>query len=297
MATKKFKCKVCGYIHEGDAAPAKCPVCGAPASEFEEIVGTGAGDAGAKKGGLFSNKNSNAYIILYATVMVVIVAVLLSLASLSLQKRQYENELNEKKNNILQSLDVPSGDFDELVKAYVVDGEGVRTEKPAEEVFDMMKTNKDLRTGYERKTLMLFEANDGRVVIPLIGKGLWDDIWGYVALEKDMNTVSGIVLAHKGETPGLGAEIATPAHQAQYKGKQLFEKDEFVSIALRKGGAKDPAHEVDAITGGTKTSDGVTAMLHDNLSEYLPYFRKVRAAAEAPEAAEASDEGETENNE
>ena len=138
MATKKFKCKVCGYIHEGDAAPAKCPVCGAPASEFEEIVEAGAGDAGAKKGGLFSDKNSNAYIILYSTVMVVIVAVLLSLAALSLQKRQYANELGEKKNNILQSLGVPDGDFDAMVKAYVVDAAGNKTEKPAEEVFDMM---------------------------------------------------------------------------------------------------------------------------------------------------------------
>ena len=77
----------------------------------------------------------------------------------------------------------------------------------------MMKTNKDLRADYERKTLILFEAADGRVIIPLIGKGLWDDIWGYIALEKDMNTVSGIVMAHKSETPGLGAEIATPAHR------------------------------------------------------------------------------------
>ena len=249
MATKKFKCKVCGYIHEGDAAPVKCPVCGAPASEFEEIVEAGAGDAGAKKGGLFSDKNSNAYIILYSTVMVVIVAVLLSLAALSLQKRQYANELGEKKNNILQSLGVPDGDFDAMVKAYVVDAAGNKTEKPAEEVFDMMKTNKDLRADYERKTLILFEATDGRVIIPLIGKGLWDDIWGYIALEKDMNTVSGIVMAHKSETPGLGAEIATPAHQALYKGKTLFEKGDFVSITLRKGGAKDPAHEVDAVTG------------------------------------------------
>ena len=290
MATKKFKCKVCGYIHEGDAAPVKCPVCGAPASEFEEIVEAGAGDAGAKKGGLFSDKNSNAYIILYSTVMVVIVAVLLSLAALSLQKRQYANELGEKKNNILQSLGVPDGDFDAMVKAYVVDAAGNKTEKPAEEVFDMMKTNKDLRADYERKTLILFEATDGRVIIPLIGKGLWDDIWGYIALEKDMNTVSGIVMAHKSETPGLGAEIATPAHQALYKGKTLFEKGDFVSITLRKGGAKDPAHEVDAVTGGTKTSDGVTAMLRDNLSEYLPFFEKARTAASAAGAEESNDQ-------
>lgn len=289
MAIKKFKCKVCGYIHEGDAAPAKCPVCGVPSSEFEEVKEQKSEPA-AKKGGLFSNKNSNAYIIFYSTVMVVIVAILLSLASLSLQQRQYDNELGEKKNNILQSLGMPDGDFDAMVKAYVVDGDGNRTERPAAEVFDMMKTNKDLRADYEHKTLILFEAADGRMVIPLVGKGLWDDIWGYIALEKDMSTVSGIVMSHKGETPGLGAEIATPAHQAKYKGKKLFENDDFVSITLRKGGAKDPAHEVDAITGGTKTSEGVTNMLRDNLSEYLPFFKKSQTAAQAAVAEESNDQ-------
>lgn len=295
MATKKFKCKVCGYIHEGDKAPDVCPVCKAPASQFEEVTEEKSGN-GAKKGGLFSNKNSNAYIIFYATVMVVIVAILLSLASLSLQQRQYDNELGEKKSNILQSLGTPDGDFDATVRAYVVDADGNKTERLAAEVFDMMKTNKDLRADYERKTLILFEATDGRVVIPLIGKGLWDDIWGYIALEGDMNTVSGIVMAHKGETPGLGAEIATPAHQALYKGKKLFENGDFVSISLRKGGAKDPAHEVDAITGGTKTSDGVTAMLRDNLSEYLPFFKKSQTAASAA-GAEVSNDQNVENNE
>ncbi len=183
MATKKFKCKVCGYIHEGDAAPAKCPVCGAPASEFEEIVEAGAGDAGAKKGGLFSDKNSNAYIILYSTVMVVIVAVV---AGRLVRCRNASTQTNwaRRRSNILQSLGVPDGDFDAMVKAYVVDAAGNKTEKPAEEVFDMMKTNKDLRADYERKTLILFEATDGRVIIPLIGKGLWDDIWGYIARSK-----------------------------------------------------------------------------------------------------------------
>lgn len=75
-----------------------------------------------------------------------------------------------------------------------------------------------------------------------------------------MDTVSGIVMAHKGETPGLGAEIATPKFQAHFAGKKLFKSGEFVSVSLRKGGAKDPEHEVDGISGGTKTSDGVTAM-------------------------------------
>jgi len=245
-----------------------------------------------------ANKNSNTYIVVYSTVMVVIVAIVLSIAALSLQSRQSENELNEKKVNILQSLGAEDRNFDSFVKAYVLDASGVRTEKPAAEVFDMMKSNKDLRTAYENRTLILFESEDGRVVIPLVGKGLWNDIWGYVALEKDMNTVSGIVMSHQGETPGLGAEIATPAHQALYKGKTIFEGSDFVSVTLRKGGAKDPAHEVDAITGGTKTSDGVSAMLRDCLSPYVPYFEQHKpVAAPQQDATEESNELNEQSNE
>ncbi|MEG1621764.1 MAG: NADH:ubiquinone reductase (Na(+)-transporting) subunit C [Alistipes sp.] len=220
------------------------------------------------------NKNSNLYIIIYSTVMVVIVAILLSVAALSLQAKQTANELNEKKNSILGSLgaDPLQTNFDDYVKAYLIDQAGAKTTIEAKDAFDMMKSNKNLREAIADKKFILFEASDGRVVIPIIGKGLWDDVWGYVALEKDMNTVSGIVLAHKGETPGLGAEIATVAHEQLYKGKQLFNNGEFVSIVLRKGGAKDPLHEVDAISGGTKTSDGVTAMLRNCLENYVPFF-------------------------
>ncbi len=248
------------------------------------------------KGGIFSNKNSNAYILLYSTVMVVIVAVLLAVAATSLQSRQYENELGEKKNNILQSLGATDKNFDEFVTAYVVNADGEREEKDATSVFEMMKSNRDLRADYEQKNLILFQAADGRVVIPLVGKGLWDDIWGYIALESDMNTVSGIVMSHKGETPGLGAEIATAKHQQKYQGKSIFDAaGKFVSITLRKGGATDPDHEVDAITGGTKTSQGVTDMLRDNLSAYLPYFAKVKAATTVVEELPVAEEIEESN--
>ena len=96
--------------------------------------------------------------------------------------------------------------------------------------------------------------------------------------------MKGIVIDHKGETPGLGAEIASAPHQALYVGKTIFDNDgKFVSITLKKGGANpnDPnyAHEVDAITGGTKTSDGVTAMLHDCLEKYIPYIEANKQAA------------------
>lgn len=282
MATRKFRCNVCGYIHEGAAAPDKCPVCAAPASEFTEIT--------EKKKGLFSDTNSNAYIILYSTVMVVIVATLLALAALGLQKRQYENELNEKKQAILASLSASDQRYDEFIDAYVVDKNGARID--GEDVFALLN---DLPGAYAAGKFPVFEARDGRVVLPVTGMGLWGPIWGYVALEKDMNTVAGVIMAHKGETPGLGAEISTAKYQANFVGKTIFEGDKFVSVTLRKGGAKDPAHEVDAISGGTKTSDGVTAMLYNSLANYLPLLEaKRRAAVEqvvyAPVMEESNDE-------
>jgi len=283
MATRKFRCNVCGYIHEGAAAPDKCPVCAAPASEFTEIT--------EKKKGLFSDTNSNAYIILYSTVMVVIVATLLALAALGLQKRQYDNELNEKKQAILASLSASDQRYDEFIDAYVVDKNGARID--GEDVFALLN---DLPGAYAAGKFPVFEARDGRVVVPVTGMGLWGPIWGYVALEKDMNTVAGVIMAHKGETPGLGAEISTAKYQANFVGKTIFEGDKFVSVTLRKGGAKDPAHEVDAISGGTKTSDGVTAMLYNSLANYLPLLEaKRRAAAEQVVLAPVSDESNDEN--
>lgn len=268
MANKQFRCNVCGYIHTGDAAPDQCPVCAAPASEFTEIK---------TKKGLFGDTNSNAYIILYSTVMVVVVATLLALAALGLKDRQYRNELNEKKQAILSSLSAEGEDYDSFIDAYVVDKDGSRIE--GEDVFALLN---DLPGTYAAGKFPVFEAKDGRVVIPVTGMGLWGPIWGYVALEKDMNTVAGIIMAHKGETPGLGAEIATPKYQAKFVGKKIFEGDRFVSVKLRKGGAQNPEHEVDAISGGTKTSDGVTAMLYNSLSDYLPLLEDRRGASAQP---------------
>lgn len=247
------------------------------------------------------NTNSNIYIVVYATVMVVAVALLLAVAALSLQKRQYANELDEKKQSILKSLyveearqrntpvDAYVGDlnYDDIVSARVLDAEGSEVE--GKDVFALLN---DLQGAFDEGLFPVFEAKDGRVVIPVTGSGLWGPIWGYVALADDMNTVAGIVMAHKGETPGLGAEIATEKYQSKFVGKTIFEGDEFVSVTLRKGGAKEPAHEVDAITGGTKTSDGVTAMLRTSIGHYLPLLKARRSA----DAERVSNEN-VENNE
>ena len=302
MATKRFKCNVCGYIHEGDAAPTTCPVCAAPASEFTELKEP-ADAAAPKKKGLFSDTDNNAYIVIYSTVMVVIVATLLALAALGLQKRQYENELNEKKKSILLSL--YAGDaqkqnvaaeeliqtvkYEDVIDAYVVDKQGNRVDG---DVFALLN---DLPGAFAAGKFPIFESKDGRVVIPVTGMGLWGPVWGYVALEKDMNTIAGIIMAHKGETPGLGDEIATAKYQAKFVGKTIFEGNKFVSVTLRKGGAKDPAHEVDAITGGTKTSDGVSAMLYNSLKNYLPLLESKRQSEPEPAPAATEEESNEEN--
>ena len=184
MAKKKFVCSICGHVHEGNSAPDTCPVCQASSSAFTE-------DRSGQKKGWMHNPNSNTYIIVYSTVMVVIVATLLAVASLSLQKRQAENELQEKKSNILQSLgyspdenpqefDRALADFDNQVKSFVLDADGVKTETPSKEVFAMLATNQNIRDNYDAKRLILFQTEDGRVVIPLIGMGLWGDIWGWI---------------------------------------------------------------------------------------------------------------------
>ena len=232
------------------------------------------------------NKNSNTYIVIYSTVMVVVVATLLAVAALALKSRQDANILNEKKQAIMASLGVTDQNYDAYITAYVVNeaGERVEGQDPVALLFD-------LPAAFAEHTLPVFEAQDGRIVVPVTGVGLWGPMWGYVALEQDRNTIAGIVLDHAGETPGLGAEVATPKHQAMYKGKTLFEGDEFVSVTLRKGGAKDPAHEVDAISGGTKTSDGVTAMLRSSLGAYLPLLK----ATEQPATEACCAECETNN--
>ncbi len=265
MATKKYLCKTCGYIHDGDNPPVECPVCKVGASEFEL-------QAEPRKG-ILGDKNSNAYIIIYSTVMVVVVAFLLAFTALSLKSRQDANILNEKKSAILLSLGEAEQNYDEFITAFAVDASGAVVEGvEGEAVINMLS---DLKSTFQGDSFPIFKSADGRVVVPVFGSGLWNSIWGYVALDSDMNTITGIVLDHAGETPGLGAEISTAKHQALYKGKSIFDGDDFVSVKLVKGGATEAnlAHEVDAITGGTKTSDGVSAMLFDSLDKYVAYLK------------------------
>ena len=218
------------------------------------------------------NVNSNAYIIIYSVVMVVVVAVLLAVTSLSLQGRQSENILNEKKQQIVKALGedpATSAYADVVAEAAMLDKNGNKIEgKNDADIFNALG---DLTASFEAGEFPIFKAANGCVVSPVYGAGLWGPVWGYIALEPDMNTVKGIVMDHSGETPGLGAEITTANVQNSFKGKTIFEGADFVSVTMRKGGATNN-HEVDAISGGTKTCDGVNAMIKTGLEGYLPYI-------------------------
>ena len=117
--------------------------------------------------------------------------------------------------------------------------------------------------------------------MPLTGKGLWGPIWGYIAVKSDGKTVNGAVFDHKSETPGLGAEINTPKFMAQFEGKLLFdEQGNFVSIKVVKGGVANsnikPPYGVDAVSGGTITSQGLEKMLEKSIQPYVPFLKELQ---------------------
>ena len=218
------------------------------------------------------NVNSNAYIIIYSVVMVVVVAVLLAVTSLSLQERQAENILNEKRQQIVKALgeNPETSTYSDVVAEALMLGKDGQTIEGKNDA-DIFNALGDLTASFEAGEYPIFKAKNGCVVVPVYGAGLWGPVWGYIALEPDMNTVKGIVMDHAGETPGLGAEITTSKVQSSFVGKTIFEGEELVSVSMRKGGATNN-HEVDAISGGTKTCDGVNAMIKSGLEGYLPFL-------------------------
>jgi Na+-transporting NADH:ubiquinone oxidoreductase subunit C len=269
MATKKFKCKVCGYVYEGDKAPAACPVCGAPASEFEEIK--------PEKAKL--NTNSNIYTIIYSSVMVILVAVLLAFTSQSLHSYQQKNADNDKRQQILRSINVTvtpneaEAKYQELIKeAFLVNDNGEKVDGDAFAA-DVVKSATDHK-------YPVFVANIGgqnKYVIALHGTGLWGPLWGYISVEKDGNTIFGADFSHQGETPGLGAEIAKPEFSKEFIGKKLFVEGTFKSVAVVKHGKSVEGQDyVDGISGGTLTSNGVNRMLFDSLSGYVKFLTSLK---------------------
>ena len=225
---------------------------------------------------------SNRYIFIYSAVMVIVVAVALTVVAVQLKPRQVYNARVEKMQNILTSVNIASTpqnaekEYGKYIReTFVVNTRGEKQSNV--NAFDV-----DLYIELKKKPvdrmLPVFVSDNGSgeryYIVPLRGKGLWGPIWGYISFRSDFNTVEGAMFAHKGETPGLGAEIDTPEFQAQFKGKSIFDdQGKFVSIAVVKGGTEDSdPHGVDAISGGTITSQGLESMIRDCLSDYITFF-------------------------
>jgi len=243
---------------------------------------------------------SNGYIFRYAAIMVIIAAALLSTAAMLLKPFQERNVAIDKMGGILASAHIPDVTASNSIKLFnefvteeiVLDQNGDVVESYTEANKENAKAfSLDMKAELYKKSqgkpfeLPLYVINkngQSLYVIPVRGVGLWGPIWGNIALSSDMNTIVGVTFDHKGETPGLGAEISTAAFEDQFIGKTIFDNQgQFTSIMVVKGGiGKLPEdkriHGVDAISGGTITSNGVNNMLKDVLETYLPYLQKHR---------------------
>ena len=196
---------------------------------------------------------SNRYIFIYSAVLVVAAALILTVVAVSLKPLQTKNQEAEKKQMILKTIGVEA------------------TRDNAAELYAQYITEKTNEKGLPYYT---FEARGkglyrhGGYIIPLNGTGLWGPIWGYLAIDIDASsTIVGAVFDHKGETPGLGGEIATDKFAQRFIGKSM----DTSPIVLKKNASKEfpySKYEVDAISGGTMTSNGITAMLEKAFENY-----------------------------
>ncbi len=244
------------------------------------------------------NTDSNGYTIIFATVMVLVVGSLLAFLASSLKGKINENKRIEKQQNILYAMGINENDENSVVfvakanvesefstyitKQIVIEGDNV-TEDENAYLIDIKKEAASAKNpSYVRKLPLFIGNKEGEIfyIIPVRGKGLWDAIWGYVALDNQL-IIQGVYFDHAGETPGLGSNIKERFFMDDFIGEHIMDGDVFKGVAVAKGNA-DPKNmrkddfAVDAIAGATITGDGLSAMLRKDLKMYVPYFKTLK---------------------
>jgi Na+-transporting NADH:ubiquinone oxidoreductase subunit C len=244
------------------------------------------------------NTEKNSYTVLFATAMVLIVGALLAFVSSYFKEQITENKRIEKQQNILYALGINENDETSvefvsksivgeefkkyITKQYVITGMDA-VEDPKAYLIDIKKEAAAAKNPNYQRRLPLFvgeKDNQTFYIVPVRGKGLWDAVWGYVALDNQL-VVQGVFFDHAGETPGLGSNIKERFFMDDFKGEHILDGDTFKGITAAKGNA-DPKNndktdcEVDAIAGATITGDGISAMLKKDLQLYLPYLKTLK---------------------
>lgn len=233
-----------------------------------------------------------------AFVLCIVCSVVISTAAVMLRPAQELNQAIDRKSNILQvsQLYEPGIDitqqFEENIVARVVNLEtGEYAEGMDPETYNQFEAAKDpaqSRTlsgaqdlagiGRQEKYATVYLVGDPddpeQIILPVRGQGLWGLMRGFLALEGDGNTIVGLSFYSHSETPGLGGKVDKPEWKAQWEGKKVYADDPMQpEIELVKGGA-DSKYEVDALSGASLTSRGVTNLLQFWLSEsgFAPYL-------------------------
>ena len=245
------------------------------------------------------NTNKNSYTFIYASVMVIIVAFLLAFVSSVLKPIQQKNVELDKKKQVLAALNIFEKDAEAAYATYVKADQLLATDgSVAAENGGFAVENAAVNA--ENLPLYVCEVEgETKYVLPLYGAGLWGPIWGYVALNADKETIYGVYFSHAGETPGLGAEITNrDKFQVPFIGKKAVNADNEVVISVVKNGkVQNPETEVDGISGGTITSQGVDAMLKSSIGLYKAFLAEkacCAAEAECSENSECSEQCQTE---
>ncbi|MBU2951304.1 Na(+)-translocating NADH-quinone reductase subunit C [Tamlana agarivorans] len=243
--------------------------------------------------------DKNSYTIIFAIAMVVVVGALLAFTASSLSPKISENQRIEKQQNILYAMGVNDNDessavfvstkdapelFDKYISKQLVIKNGTPEEDDKAYLIDLKKDKAAAGGDPSKRNLPLFIGEKDGVthyIIPIYGKGLWDAIWAYVSLDENM-VIQGAYFDHKGETPGLGANIKQRYFMDDFIGEHVLDQSgNFKGVTVAKGNA-DPTNEdktdneVDAIAGATITGDGVTAMIKSDLKLYKPYFDNLK---------------------
>ena len=236
------------------------------------------------------NRDSNAYTFGFAAAMVVVVASVLAFTASSLKDLQQENVRKEKMQNILATIgiEIDRDGAEVLFNKYITSQLALRNDGTVDESVDPfsgIKLALELKKEPTQQRFPLYLADvEGAsyYIIPLRGAGLWDAIWGYIALESDRNTIKGAVFDHKAETAGLGAEITQQWFMDRFVGEKVFDNDgKLIGISVSKTN-NDPKdlvkndHEVDAISGATITGDGISDMIIERLTHYQPYLEQMQ---------------------